>query len=188
MEKLLNFTKKIITLSIIIFYFAPKLNAQQSRQKNEVGVLKIHKELSSKKLSEAQLIAYTKRAKQKAQDAFNYVEIALQQDYIVSQKKQALKQLSTLFVGIPSWANSLENLENYWGKNVKFTPQNSTIFQDLKWTQQGFYKGIIELEYVVKSEKKKEQNTQKISFIVSKNTKRVGSEEVEVWEILLEAF
>ncbi len=177
---------KPILLTYFAFFFALACaHAQSARQDNpETSLLNRHKELSSRTLSEAQLQAYTKRAKQKLADVVDYMQIAVSEKYTETQQKQALKQLQALFWETPTWAKSLPALQQYVGKDASIALQQTSIEQPLAYHDAITYKGMLSYTLATKSTEIATKNS-KINFIVHKNKKIVGSQEVIVWEVFL---
>lgn len=156
----------IITVYILSFSF---LQAQSAHREPETGLNK-HHELSSRRLSDMQLLAYTKRAKQKLQDMVDFLNLlATSKD--VSEQKEALKQLQSLFWNVPTWAKTVTSAQNYVGK-AKIS--NLQVVQNLAYTSPD-YKGLLAYQIGEKIEQ--------ILFTARKNKKKVGTQEVEVWEI-----
>lgn len=167
--------KNILFLYIFLASLA-SLKAQQAREPQEVSKLNKHQELTSARLSDAQLQAYTKRAQQKLVDMLDYVQLSIEsQD--TQEQKQALKQLQNLFWEVPNWAKTLPALREYVGKTRNFNLTKSTVINDLAYQNTQAYKGSLAYTWAGR------QDT--LNFIVRKNKKQIGTKNVEVWEVFL---
>jgi hypothetical protein len=156
----------IVALYILSFSL---LQAQSAKREPETGLNK-HHELSSRSLSDTQLLAYTKRAKQKLQDMADFLNLlATSKD--ASEQKEALKQLQSLFWNVPTWAKTVVSAQNYIGKSKIL---NLQVVQNLTYTGSD-YKGLLAYQVGEKIEQ--------MLFTARKNKKKVGLQEVEVWEI-----
>ncbi len=149
------------------------------REPQENQTLATHHELTSRKLSVAQQQAYTKRAQQKLVDMAEYAQIAVNSEQ-TSEQKQALKQLQNLFWEVPAWAKNLPALRTHTGANKSAILTQSSVQEALAYQDAQTYKGA--LVYVWAGRQGK------MSFIVRKNKKQIGSKEVEVWEVFLSDF
>jgi hypothetical protein len=165
--------------TVFLYIFLASLayaHAQSAgREPRESNKLNQHQELGSQRLSEAQVLAYTKRAKQKLQDMADYVQI-IANSKDATEQKQALKQLHHLFWTVPAWAKTAQSVGEYAGKTKKMQLAYTNITQPLVFQANlQAYKGSLAYAWANKSDS--------LDFIVRKNKKKVGSTEVEVWEL-----
>ncbi|OJJ19600.1 hypothetical protein BKI52_22605 [marine bacterium AO1-C] len=161
---------------LFLFYITILFSWQaqaQSIDKRPVALQK-HKELTSARLSEAQVQAYQKRAKQKLGDMVDYMQIVLQSKQATEQKL-ALKQLQKLFWQAPAWTNSAQSLRAYLGNITSLSLKAVKITQLLTPTDRGEYKGKLTYQIAYKKET--------LDFTVRKYIKSIGSREVVVWKL-----
>jgi len=161
---------------LFLFYIVFLLSWQAQAQ--SIGTrpvtLRKHNELTSARLSEAQIQAYHKRARQKLGDMVDYMRIVLQSKQ-ASEQKLALKQLQKLFWEAPTWATSAQNLRTYIGNATNLNLKAVKITQLLTLNDGGEYKGKLTYQIIHKKEV--------LDFIVRKNIKRIGRREVVVWKL-----
>lgn len=167
--------KPLLVLYIFLASLASAHAQSAGREPRETNKLNQHQELGSKSLSDAQVLAYTKRAKQKLQDMADYAQI-IANSKDVTEQKQALKQLHALFWTVPAWAKTAQSVGEYVGKTKKMQLASINITQPLVFQANlQAYKGSLAYTWADKSDT--------LAFIVRKNKKKVGSTEVEVWEL-----
>lgn len=170
-----------ISFVLSVFFFSLTYAHAQStghREPRETTKLTKHQELASAKLSEAQMQAYTKRARQKLADMVDYIRLCINTKDTPEQKK-AFKQLQNLFVEVPYWAKSLSALYEYVGKEQGIALAKSVVTQELAYQNTQTYKGSLAYTWAGRQDQ--------LNFIVRKNKKQVGSQELEVWEVFLSA-
>jgi len=166
------FNMKPLFLFYIVFLFSWQAQAQSVG--NRPMTLQKHNELTSARLSEAQIQAYHKRAKQKLGDMVDYMRIILQSKQ-ASEQKLALRQLQKLFWKAPTWTNSSRSLRKHLGKASNLELKAVKITQLLTSTDEGEYKGKLTYQIARKKEA--------LDFTVRKYIKRIGRREVVVWKL-----
>jgi hypothetical protein len=168
-----------ICLFIYIFGGSATLYAQSIGQREPKTTLTSHPELSSRKLSTAQMQAYTKRAQQKLADMAEYAQLCLQTKQ-GDEQKQALKQLQSLFWEVPAWAKDLPALRTHISTQKSTVLTQSSVAEALAPQDAQTYKGKLAYTWLGRQAQ--------MPFIVRKNKKQIGSKEVEVWEVFLSDF
>ncbi len=164
---------KPLFLLYIAFLFFGQIQAQSIDHRPVT--LQKHRELTSDRLSEAQIQAYHKRARQKLGDMVDYIQFALNARQVAEQQL-ALKQLRKLFREAPGWATSRQNLRAYWGKVTNFELKSVRLTQSLTPNNEGQYLGKLACQIANKSIK--------LDFIVQKRVKYIGNSRVVVWKLL----
>jgi hypothetical protein len=154
--------------------FGLHLGAYAQSEYSEVTNLQRHQELASRLLTKEQIQAYNKRAKQKSSDMMEYVRIILKSD-LVSEQKEALKQLHSLFWNVPDWARSILSIKRNIGNHKDLELRSLELITPLTLTDNNYYKGSLTYQWLGKKEV--------MDFVVKKNIKKIGSKEVQIWEL-----
>lgn len=168
MNKILKYT----LLFYIFFTLALKVQGQAAEIIR--GTLQKHNELTSDALSEAQVQAYHKRAKQKLGDMVDYMRIILNSKQ-ADEQSFALRQLQKLFRKPPAWARSAQSLRAYLGNTTSPSLKAVKITKPLTSKNNRQYQGKINYQIAQKKER--------LNFTVSKNIKSFGRKRIVVWKL-----
>ena len=85
---------------------------------------------------------------------------------------------------MPAWAKTLPALQAYAGKEVTISLQKAEVTEALAYQNPRTYQGSLAYTWTIQGTATT-QKTHTIPFIVRKNKKTVGSQEIEVWEVFL---
>lgn len=177
---------KYIPAILIFFFFAcgrSSISEDKAEQDaNGNSNIAIERDFSTDTLNYEQKELFGKRAIQKLEDYYGYIELFTNKKYDITLRHHARKLAAELFSDKQGIEQVLDSLSTIISDSVTTSISNISIRTEVINTTDSIYKGVI--SFNEKFQKHTEEKS--IGFIIKKTNKSFGQEQNMVWETFLE--
>jgi hypothetical protein len=159
-----------------------KMKEQDSSVLSENTIDKTELDFLTDSLSDKQKELFGKRAIQKLEDYYNYIEILSNKNYDTTLRNHAMVLATELFLDKKNIEPIIDSYSNNSTDSIAVSIHNVSISSVPVTITDSTYRGELVFEERIKNKTK----IQHINFIIKKGNKHFGQEEHSVWETYLD--
>jgi hypothetical protein len=185
--------KQVVVISLLVFSSLGIVEAQSVMEPEKDEIMRA---LEEHHISTKNQLAYEQLAIQKWRDMLDYIQLIMDEKLPIEMRQVAyeevLKVMPAKQMQPKDWLLANE-LQGFWTtqkildriqdqpQKYALVYQNISLLEPLQWQKHRKYKGVLTYDQRLKGTKRFQ--TKQVSFYLTKNIKKFGNTEVEIWQV-----